>query len=149
MSRKKAPPRPEGEKICCLDVQPTVCKCAPRFARRTMWVFARSIVLIISQRPLAVVLGWLGPCHGRRYTWHLEASGVNRVAGECDEGEDDLSGLVCSRGGSALLAVLALFGSERLEYARVFPATFRQPHQRFFRHGCIGLRPSVVGVRPQ
>jgi hypothetical protein len=71
------------------------------------------------------------------------------VAGERDEGEDDLSGLVCSRGGSALLAVRPLVGSERLEYARVFPETFRQPRQRFFRYGCIGLRPSTVGLRPQ
>ena len=38
--------------------------------------------------------------------------------------------------------------AKRLEYARVFPATFRQPHQRFFRHGCIGLRPSTIGLRP-
>src|ERR1700730_18078301 len=114
-----------------------------------MWVFARSMVFIMGQRPLAVVRGWLGPSHGRRYTWHLEPSGVSRVAGECDEGGDDLSGLVCSRGGSALLAVRPLVGCERLEYARVFPATFRQPHQRFFRHGRIGLRPSTVGVRPQ
>ena len=34
--------------------------------------------------------------------------------------------------------------AKRLEYARVFPATFRQPHQRFFRHGCIGLRLALM-----
>src|SRR5712692_6292890 len=71
------------------------------------------------------------------------------MAGERNEAEDDLSGSLSSRGGSAVLAVRSLAGGERPEYASVLPATLRQSHRRFFWDGCIRLRCGTPGLRPQ
>src|SRR5215472_8574881 len=67
-------------------------------------------------------------------------------ASERHEKEKHLSGSMSSGDRSPILAICSVGNAERPQHAVVFPATLRQSHWRFLRHGCGGVSHHADGL---